>query len=467
MHICIIGNGFAGLLAGLSMSTNQYVKKITLIGSPTIPSIGVGESTTIGMNRILKKIGISDEEFIRNTDASIKYGVYYKNWSKRDYIHYIKSHQPWNRQNISAEAYAKLLANKPKNVHIHDLIGKNLFCQANKNNVLLDKNEYPHTWHFDASKGIQFLKSIIEKNNIVELIHSNVVDCTFQKNDLIKSITLDDGNKIAADYYINATGNWEFNSKVFKTEYESLSNILLTNKAIFAPIEYSNKRKQFHPYTVAKTMNCGWRWITPIWSRIGSGYVFSTNYITEDQAIDEFLEDVGDKSIEPRVVNFSPKYNKKTFRINSCSIGMANGFLEPLDAPGIAIISVILGELDYMLEAIQNKSNLNQKIDIYNQFITSQYMWWASFIFCQYKTCFRNDTNFWKDCKNLKFEFYEKIFESIDDFNCSPRESMMICQTISSKDIQWKTSLTELPFPIPENFCETISHLDYINHIRN
>jgi tryptophan 7-halogenase len=236
MHICIIGNGAAGLLSCLSLSIHPKVKKITLIGSPTIPSIGVGESTTVGMNRLLNKIGVSDVDFIKNTDATIKYGVYYKNWSSRDYIHYIKSHNPWNRENINSEAYAKLLANKPKDTFIHDLIGNNLFRQINKNRVLLDKEEYPHTWNFDAAKGIQFLKSISEKRDNVNLVYANVIDCIFGDNDYINEIVLNTNEKIKADYYINASGNWEFNSKIFKTEYESLSDFLLTNKALFTPI---------------------------------------------------------------------------------------------------------------------------------------------------------------------------------------------------------------------------------------
>lgn len=467
MHICIIGNGAAGLLSCLSLSTHPKVKKITLIGSPTIPSIGVGESTTVGMNRLLNKIGVSDQDFIKNTDATIKYGVYYKNWSSRDYIHYIKSHNPWNRENINSEAYAKLLANKPKNVFIHDLIGNNLFKQINKNRILLDKDEYPHTWNFDAAKGIQFLKSVAEKKDNVSLVYANVVDCIFGNDDYINYVVLNTNEKIKADYYINASGNWEFNSKIFKTEYKSLSDVLLTNKALFTPIQYSNKRDQFHPYTVAKTMKNGWRWITPTWSRIGTGYVFSTNYISEEQAIDEFLEDIGDKSITPNIVNFDPKYNKTTFRSNSCSIGMANGFLEPLDAPGIAIISVILGELDYMLEVLNDKNNLKQKLNIFNQFIESQYMWWTSFILCQYQTCYREDTSFWKDCKDIRLKFYDNIIQTLDDYNCSPKESMMFCQTISSKDIQWQSSLKETPFKIPEKLCESMHHYDYLKMFHN
>ena len=72
-------------------------------------------------------------------------------------------------------------------------------------------------------------------------------------------------------------------------------------------------------------MKNGWRWITPTWSRIGTGYAFSSNHVSDDEAVKEFLEDIGDTSLEPNVVDFTPKVNKSTFGANYCNIGMANG----------------------------------------------------------------------------------------------------------------------------------------------
>ena len=84
-------------------------------------------------------------------------------------------------------------------------------------------------------------------------------------------------------------------------------------------------------------MKNGWRWITPTQSRIGTGYVFSDNHISIDEATNEFLEDIGDKTIKPFLVDFNPKCNKRPFKFNSCTIGMSSGFLEPLDATGLQI----------------------------------------------------------------------------------------------------------------------------------
>jgi tryptophan halogenase len=468
MKICIIGTGVAGLLSCNFLASNSLVEEVVLIGSPNIPSIGVGESTTLSMNALMNKCGIDLNEFVRETDASVKYGVYYENWSRRDYIHYFKSPLPWFREGIDPDAYSRMLANKDPDVYIHDLIGENLFKEIKKNNVLLDTEEYWLSWHFEASKGVEFLLKKSLDNKKVTFISGNVIGCEFIE-DYIDYVILEDNRKIKVDYYINTSGKWDFNTKIFKEEYESLSDILLTNKAVFSPIEYTVKRNQFHPYTVAKTMRYGWRWITPTYSRIGSGYVFSDKYISDDEAVDEFLKDIGDQNISPHIVDFSPRYNKKTFRRNSCSIGMSNGFLEPLDAPGVSIMSTILHEFEFILRIFSQK-NFNaydQKIDILNKYIESTFNWWCSFILCQYKTCHRNDTNFWNDHKNVNFDYYNDLIANLDNPHSSIKESMMFAQSFAAKDIKWKTTLSNKPFKILEVKCKTLNHLDWINTIRN
>ena len=467
MEICIIGNGIAGVFACNFLANNNWIKKITLIGSPNIPSMGVGESTTLSMNALLEKSNISLVDFVRETDASVKYGVYYEDWSKKDYIHYFKSPIPWYREGIDPEAYSRILANKDPNTHIHELIGKNLFEEIKKNNVLLDTEEYWLSWHFEAAKGIEFLMKNALDNEKVNFISGNVVDCVFE-DDYIKSIILDDNRIIKSDYYINTSGKWDFNTKILKEEYESLSHVLLTNKAVFSPVGYTNKKEQFHPYTVAKTMKHGWRWITPTYSRIGTGYVFSDNHVSEDEAINEFMNDTGNLNLQPKVVDFSPKYNKKTFRKNSCSIGMANGFLEPLDAPGISIMSTILHEFEFVVRIFSEK-NFNayeKKLEILNKYMKSTFKWWCSFILCQYKTCYRDDTNFWRDHKNVSFKYYDDLISNLDNPHSPIKETMMFSQSLASKDIRWKTTLSQEPFKIPEIDCETMNHLDWIERVR-
>ena len=467
MNICIIGTGASGWIACTLLQKLEFIKKITIIGSSKIPSIGVGESTTLDfVSQVLNEVEL--KKFVQESDAAVKYGVYYKNWSKRDFIHYFKSGEDFLRTNNRAEFYAEMLANKDPEVHIHDLIGNKMWNFIQRNEVSLNLKEHLHSWHFDAGKFIQFLQNINVKNNKVHLVEDTIIDCKFLVGDQKQYIIGEDNTKYTADYFVNCCGNNELNEDVFKEEYVSLSSYLLTNKALVYPLKYTNKRYQFHPYTVAKTMKNGWRWITPTQSRIGTGYVFSDIHISIDEATNEFLEDIGDKTIEPFLVDFNPKCNKKQFKSNSCTIGMSSGFLEPLDAPGLALS---LQGIVFLIKILECKNNiskllkLNKIIDTSNFNMTLTYQWWCSFILHQYKTCWRNDTQFWIDHKNVKCDFYEQIINSLEYVPIDLLETyeyMMFFLTTAAKDIQWKSKVTQKPFPVEQLDTETIHHLDYI-----
>lgn len=467
MNICIIGTGVSGWIACIMLKKFEFIKKITIIGSSKIPSIGVGESTTATfVDQVLNNVNLKN--FVQESDAAVKYGVYYKNWSKRDFIHYFKSDNDFLRTNNVKETWGEKLANKNPDTHIHDLIGNKMWNFVQKNEVSLNTEEHIHSWHFDAGKFINFLKKINLKDEKVNFIDDTIIDCKFLVGDQIQYIVGESKIKYTADYFINCCGDNKLNEKVFKEEYESLSSYLLTNKALVYPLKYTNKKDQFHPYTVAKPMKHGWRWITPTQSRIGTGYVFSDNHISIDEATNEFLEDIGDKTIQPFLVDFNPKFNKRPFKSNSCTIGMSNGFLEPLDAPGI---SITISAIKYLIEILKYKKDIskllsfNKKIYKSNIEMCLGYEWWCAFILHQYKTCWRNDTQFWIDHKNVKCDFYDQIIDSmyyVPTHLLEKHEYMMFFLTTAGKDIQWKSKVTQKPFPVEQLDTKTIHHLEYI-----
>ena len=467
MNICIIGAGASGWIACTMLKKLSFIKKITIIGSSKIPTIGVGESTTLNfVSSVLSNVELKG--FVKETDATVKYGVVYKNWSKKDFIHYFTSVKEEKWENVFS------LGNKDPDTYIHELRGKKLWNFIQKNEVSLDDKIHEHSWHFDAGKFISFLKKINLEDNKISFIDDTIIDCKLA-GDKIEYIVGEYYQKYTADYFVNCCGDNKLNEKVFKEEYISLSSYLLTNKAVVYPLKYKNKQKQFHPYTVAKTMNCGWRWITPTQSRIGTGYVFSDKHISVDNAINELLEDIGDKTIQPFEVDFNPKYNKKTFKVNSCTIGMSNGFLEPLDAPGL---SLSIDAIQFLTSLLRLKNENSDKYFLMIKSASSNQStltkFWCSFIINQYKTCWRNDTQFWIDHKNVKCDFYDEIsdiifnkfafnegsYHLIHDLPIMPSPFPIF--TTAAKDIQWKSKVSQKPVPIEQPDTETIHHLDYI-----
>jgi tryptophan halogenase len=488
MHLCIVGSGASGWLVANQLKEHNFITKVTIIGSPNIPHIGVGESTTLSLPKSHSKFNVDLGEFIRESHAAVKYGVYYQNWSQNDWIHFFKSESAFKRSNppLSARKYIQLLGNKPTNIPIHDLYGKHIWREAVGKNNVFPKNrgiseadeEYPHTFHFDAGQYINYLKKQAFKSSKIEFVEETVENVNFSEGGYIQGLNLTNNINIVADYYVNTTGQRLESKNIFNEQYDSLEDVLLTTKAVVYPLEYTNKREQFHPYTVAKTMKHGWRWITPTWERIGTGYTFSDNHISVDEAVNEFITDIGDKTIQPNVVDFRPRVNKQTFKLNSCSIGMANGFLEPLDAPGLALTNQVTSRLEDLLKVyntdIQNKNLYNntlynEGLDILNNSVKLSYNFWVTFILNQYKTCYRNDTQFWVDHKNVKWDEWDIAMKDLNaycDIHSNDYDVMMLAQTTAARNIQYYTPLpnhiTPLNFPLDETLPPTQHHLDWI-----
>jgi tryptophan 7-halogenase len=465
MHICIVGTGASGWLAVHHISKNEKVTKITIVGSDKIPPIGVGESTTINFTQFIKDVfdfnyNTPSEEyykFLVDTDAAIKNGVYYKGWAEKDFMHIF----PNNTCNPDSIYF--LLGNKPNHDNVNDYTVP--MASATLNNKIQYFNTPQNAIHFDANKFILTMQRLAESNKKINHIIGTAIDLLYD-GEIAKTLILDNGVQIEADYFVSCIGQTAFNQKVFREEYESLSDVLLTNKAVVYPLEYTDKPKEFHPHTVAKTMTAGWRWITPTWSRIGTGYVFSDNHISVDEAVQELKNDIGRQDIEPFVVDFYPRKAKNPYKKNTCTIGMAAGFLEPLDAPGLAItISSI-----YSLNGIINNKKTSEEC---NKISEKVFKKWASFILCQYKTSKRDDTSFWKDHRNIKYtpldDLLNNIFNNTKNFDelieyatSNSHEIFMYLNTIAGKDIQWPTGTDELPKKVDATSIKTIDHYKFI-----
>lgn len=476
MHIIIVGTGASGWITAHKLAQSDFIQKITIIGSEAIPTIGVGESTTRPFHNFLKDLipdNFERRKFLVDIDAAAKYGVNYEGWSKKNFLNSFSGKQ----YNVGGYLLGnKNLENSVNefSVPIHKLLYENYFCE--------DPEIQPYTYHFDANKFISAMQKLSEKNSKINHIKDTVID-SVKKNNEIEKLILENQGTIAGDYYVSCIGQTAFNQKVFREEYHNYSDVLLTDKALFYPLKYSDKKRQFHPYTVAKTMKYGWRWITPTWSRIGTGYVFSSNHISIDKAKEELISDIGDESIEPFMVDFSPRKAKNSFKENSCTLGMAAGFLEPLDAPGLAIL---FWTLPKVLSAILYKKFKNENYQKFlldtNKEVSENYDWWASFILHQYKTSIRNDTDFWIDHKKVYFDHYEKLIENLFNVNYNngefifnskypevkTREHFIFYNTTAGKDINWNViQNNRLEKIFINEQANLINHLDYFQSLRN
>jgi tryptophan halogenase len=405
MHVCVIGTGAAGWMAVRQLQYLSCVHSITVIGSPHIPTVGVGESTTNMFFDLISGWFPADDDFYRflcDIDAAVKYGVLYQDWGGSQFLHaFVGSQQNQHfgyglgGLDIDEDANQYMM---PYYDHVLD----NKFC--------VDQSIQNYTFHFDANKFISAMQKLCCKNHKTKFVCDTVVKANFDNHGVV-SVLLQSGQVIQADYYVSAVGQTAFNQQIFHEKYHDYSHVLLTDRALFFPLPYTNQEKQFHPYTIARAMPHGWRWITPTWSRIGTGYAFSSRHVSIDQAIDEFCTDIGIKDLEPFQVDFYPRRIDAVFKPNHCSIGLASGFLEPLDAPGLSMTQTSIEDLCKLLQEQSTGVCLN--IDALNKRKRMEFDTWAAFILWQYRCSGSRENVFWKEHSSIKFDHLEEILHTL------------------------------------------------------
>lgn len=472
MHVCVVGGGAAGWLAAHRLETLAKVDRVTLISSAHIPPIGVGESTTLTffeyLADTLRLRGPQTLQFLVDIDAAVKYGVSYQNWAPKEFLHvFFGPHQQ------SLENFWRL-GNKPSHRNVNDYTAPAAtFAYRNQ----IDRSFHqPHAFHFDANRFIHAMQALAEPKPGITKLTATVERAVYREG-MVNAVVLDDGRSIEADYFVSCIGEQAFNEAVFREQYHSYSDYLLTDKAVVYPLPYTDQPRQFHPFTVARTMKHGWRWITPTWSRIGTGYVFSTGHVSEDEATAEFIADIGDSRIQPFTVNFAPRRVDKVFKQNWCTLGMAGGFLEPLDAPGLTMTLMNLDRLSGLLQRWRQSSAKSREysdlMDALNTESREEFDTWCSFILCQYRTCHRSDTPFWRDHQAVRFPFHEalmaRLFQPDNDpaalLGITPEPNMFL-NTVAGKDISWSLSDPTPPQALDSTLVLTADHYLVMQDIR-
>lgn len=473
MHICVIGTGAAGWMAVRELQNLSCVKSITVIGSPAVPTVGVGESTTRPFFNLISSWFPRDDDYYRflcDIDAAVKYGVYYQGWGGQTFLHAFvgektNQHHGYALGGLGSDEDSNhyLMANYDRIVSRHE------FCS--------DPDTQSYTWHIDANRFIVAMEKMCCANPITTHLRDTVVKANFD-HDRVTSVRLESGHTISADYFVSAVGQTAFNQQIFRETYEDYGHVLLTDRALFFPLSYTDQSKQFHPYTVARAMPHGWRWITPTWSRIGTGYAFSSRHVSTEQAIQDFRDDVGITDIEPFQVDFHPRRIQEVYKPNHCSIGLASGFLEPLDAPGLSFTVMYIESLCDLLEdraagKVVNLTRLNQRCRrIFDD--------WAAFILWQYRCAVAREGDFWRDHSSIRFDHLESIIDLLFKPNFNPYtldlrpkkisqddlEPWMFYHTAAGRGQRWPlTFYPQISKHVPDPDAEWHSHYDWFRRM--
>jgi tryptophan halogenase len=393
MNIVIVGGGTAGWIAAYYIAKAQSGKhNITVIESSKLGIIGAGEGSTGSMLDLLNghffNAAIDIPTFLKETDGTVKMGIYHKNWTGdgTGYFAPLDGTNTWAAWDDYMFKYG--LANYGKEgMHKTSPIGMN-FAKGIKT---------PSAFHFDGHKVGEFFKKICINDGvkIIDAIVDNV-----HVNDLgdIDQITLDNQSVVSGDFFIDCTGFARVLMKQIGVGWKSYQEHLPLNTAMPFLLDYDSNEK-IEPYTGATALSAGWMWNIPLSTRRGCGYVFDKNYISREDAQKEVEQYLGRKIKPIKFIEFDAGRSEVFWKNNVLTLGLASAFVEPLEATSIhsTIIQLLFFVNEYLLDSKElTESEYNRKS--YNQKISKLYDVNMEFISFHYQGG-RNDTPFWRSIK--------------------------------------------------------------------
>ncbi|MFS2111328.1 tryptophan halogenase family protein [Sphingomonas sp. Sphisp140] len=422
-RILIVGGGTAGwMTAALLGKLFQGLYEITLIESEEIGTVGVGEATIPAIKKYNELLEIDENDFVRRTQGSFKLGIEFVDWTRLGdaYFHsfgvigqdlgWLRCHQYWLKMRPQGRA-ADFSA-----YSINSAAARaNKFLRADPKMAESPIGHIAHAFQFDAGLYAKFLRSYAEARGVVRR-EGKVADVTLRSADgFVESVTMADGETIAADLFIDCSGfRGLIIEQAMQTGYESWTHWLPCDRAIAVPCA---RTEPFTPYTRATARTAGWQWRIPLQHRTGNGHVYSSAHISDEEAEAQLLANLdGAQLAEPNRLRFTTGKRKRIWNRNCVAIGLASGFLEPLESTSIHLIQ---SSVIRLVRLLPDGGFDPATIAEFNRQTDFEYERIRDFIILHYKATERDDTSFWRQCRDM--EVPDTLRRKIDLFAANGR----------------------------------------------
>lgn len=398
--IVIVGGGTAGWMTAAALSNAlQQGCDITLIESEQIGTVGVGEATIPPIRLFNQSLGINENDFIRATQGSFKLGIQFINWGRQNHS-YFHPFGSYGRQFDLVSLHHHWLAAKAQGkadsldsycmAWVAGQQGRFAPPVADPRHVL---STHDYAYHFDAGLYARYLRQYSETKGVLR-IEGKV--SAVQQNSIsgfIEAVQLDNGQLIEGELFIDCSGfRGLLIEETLKTGYQDWSHWLPCNRAWAVPSE----RGDFTPYTKSTAHAAGWQWRIPLQHRTGNGHVFSNHFMSEQQAQDILLQNLDAKALaEPRMLQFVTGRRNLFWHKNVVAIGLASGFLEPLESTSIHLIQAGIAKL---LALFPDKDFDPLLTEEYNRVAIREIENIRDFIILHYKLNERDDSEMWRYC---------------------------------------------------------------------
>jgi len=403
-RIVIVGGGTAGWMAAAAMARllNGAVSAIILIESDEIGTIGVGEATIPPIRTFNDMIGIDEDDFLRATGGTFKYGIEFVDWTRigHSYMHPfgrfgadiegVGFHQFWLKYRAEAGAFEdyNLCA-------VASRLGRFERPERDPRSILSTLN---HAFHFDAGLYAAYLRRFAEARGVVRR-EGKVEHVSLRGEDgFIEAVTLAGGERIEGDLFIDCSGfRGLLIEEALGAGYEEWTHWLPCDRAVAVPSAPGPRDPL--PFTRATARAAGWQWRIPLQHRVGNGLVYSSRDLSDEEAATTVLAHLdGEALADPRLLRFTTGRRRKAWSRNCVALGLASGFMEPLESTSIHLVQAGISKLFALFPDKSFDPVLETE---YNRLTAMQTEQIRDFIILHYKATERDDSPFWRRCRDM------------------------------------------------------------------
>jgi tryptophan 7-halogenase len=393
--VVVLGGGTAGYLSALTMRQAFPNARITVVESPSVPIIGVGEATVPTMLPFLhKRLAINIGDFYRCVQPTWKQGIRFE-WGRPAPYHF-NAPFDWDSDSVG------ILGSLAVTHSINAMTFQAMLMEANRVPIVRRADgkyvsllkHVPIAYHLDNKRFVTYLRSLLQDRGI-DRLEATIADvhAATDGSSGIRTLRTEHGAELLADLFIDCSG---FHARLLRqalgVEFDSFETSLSTNSAVVFELGHGGPIK---PYTTATTMNAGWTWNIPQVESDHCGYVYADDFLTPDAAIDEISAKFG-KIDRPRIVKFRTGRARCAWVGNTVAIGNAQGFVEPLESSGLLMITA---SLELLVDALAGFPNCAAGRTCFNERIATLWDGLRWFLALHYKFNERLDTDFWRHAR--------------------------------------------------------------------
>jgi tryptophan halogenase len=413
-RIVIVGGGTAGWLSAAYLNRMLLggptgKPEICVVESADIGVIGVGEATIPTLRDTMAALGVDEAEFMRRTSATFKNAIKFKNWlddpadRPDDYYyhsfgarpavpneHALRMAQAWQRQRSAGgktEPYAYMLGPMPA------------LCDRGRSPKTSESKPYhghvQYAYHLDAVRLGHFLRELAVERGVRHVV-DNVVEVLGDEQGYVRGVRTEAHGVLEGDFFVDCTGFLGLIiNQFFGVPFTGYGDSLYCDRAVALQVPWQGGENKINPYTTAAAMGSGWTWEIHLKGRRGMGYVYGSQFISDDAAEAELRRHIGPESegLEARRLKLRVGRCNQFWTKNCVAIGLSSGFIEPLESTGIYLIEAAVQQL---VEYFPDKAFPQPLIDRYNALMTDLYDNTRDFILLHYCLTRRQDTEFWK-----------------------------------------------------------------------